>query len=137
MICKMCNTENTDGTRFCQSCGQPLYEADNTNYSDAVQNNQPYYPPTPQYQQSSQNNRPTESYPMSVGSWIGVFFLSLIPIANIILLFVWAFGGTSKVSLKTYARAQLILSLIAVLIVAIIAIIIVAVGASASSYYYY
>lgn len=125
MICKMCNTENPDGNSFCQNCGQPLNETVNSN----VQNYQ-------YYQQSGQNNRPTESYPMSIGSWIGVFFLSFIPIANIILLFVWAFGGTSKVSLKNYARAQLILALIAILLVVILAVIIGVVGVSATSYYY-
>ncbi len=49
--------------------------------------------------------------PVRVGEWIGVFFLSMIPIINIIMLLVWAFGNT-KPSKSNYAKAVLIMMVI-------------------------
>ena len=60
---------------------------------------------------------------VSVGHWIGIFFLSMIPCVNLVLLFVWAFGGTPKRSLKNYARAQLLLAAIALGVAIVVAII--------------
>ncbi|MEG0770717.1 MAG: hypothetical protein RR436_02350 [Clostridia bacterium] len=54
---------------------------------------------------------------VSIGGWMGIMCLNLIPILGtviyLILILVWAFGGTKKVSLKNYARANLLLILIA------------------------
>lgn len=46
---------------------------------------------------------------MTVGKWIGTFLLMLIPIVNIVLMFVWAFGSNVNRSKKTYFQAQLIM----------------------------
>ena len=46
---------------------------------------------------------------MTVGQWIGTFLLMLIPIVNIVLMFVWAFGSNTNRSKKTYFQAQLIM----------------------------
>jgi hypothetical protein len=51
----------------------------------------------------------TENKPVSVGEWIVTFILLAIPIVNIILLFVWGFGGSAHPSKKTYAQATLII----------------------------
>ncbi|MCL2694703.1 MAG: hypothetical protein FWE69_00065 [Clostridiales bacterium] len=48
---------------------------------------------------------------VSVGNWIGTFFLTLIPVVNIIMLFVWAFGAQTK-SKRNYGRAMLWMTLI-------------------------
>ena len=53
-----------------------------------------------------------------------------IPIVNVIMLFVWAFGGTEKYSLKTWARARLVVALISVLVIAILVIVFIAMGGS-------
>ena len=46
---------------------------------------------------------------MTVGNWVGTFLLMLIPIVNIVLMFVWAFGSNVNRSKKTYFQAQLIM----------------------------
>ena len=82
---------------------------------------------------------------VSVLHWIGIFCLNIIPcvgpIVYLIMMFVWAFGSTPKKSLKNFARAQLILSAIALGIMIIMIIISVATGAAifsgSSSYNYY
>lgn len=115
----------------------------NTSYQTQQQPyNYGYQQPTPPVNNIyvQQPTRSTEH--VSVGGWIGVFFLGILPIVNIVMLFVWAFGGTSKQSLKNYARAALILWLIAVVLIIITIAIIFALGANIwggfrSLYYYY
>ena len=50
-----------------------------------------------------------ENRPMSVADWVGSILLLLIPIANIVLLFVWAFGGNAPISQRNWARAHLLI----------------------------
>lgn len=45
---------------------------------------------------------------MSVGDWLITMVIMAIPIVGFIMLFVWAFGDTSKPSRKTWATAALI-----------------------------
>jgi hypothetical protein len=46
---------------------------------------------------------------MSVGDWIITMIITAIPLIGFIMLFVWAFGDSSKPSRKTFAIAALIL----------------------------
>ncbi|MBR6823777.1 MAG: hypothetical protein IKM70_01745 [Firmicutes bacterium] len=48
---------------------------------------------------------------MTVGGWIKTQLILMIPLVNIIMVFVWAFGDGNK-SRKNYFRAQLLLTLI-------------------------
>ena len=136
MTCPNCGAPVTDPD-FCNSCGTPLRENKNNNYGDSYNNarhaqrnerqsyQQPVYQqPVPVYVDSSASRlglHPDEH--VSTWGWIGRWVLMCIPILNIILLLVWGFGGSSKRSLVTWARAQLVLTLISI-IIAVIAIII-------------
>ncbi|TSA31139.1 MAG: hypothetical protein D4R65_11635 [Verrucomicrobiaceae bacterium] len=51
----------------------------------------------------------TENKPVSIGDWIVTIILLAIPVVNLIMLLVWAFGGSVHPSKKNYARATLIL----------------------------
>lgn len=44
----------------------------------------------------------------TLGDWIVTYLLMMLPIANIVLLFIWAFGSTTGPSKKNWARATLI-----------------------------
>ena len=46
--------------------------------------------------------------PMSVGDWIVTYLLTCIPLIGFILIFVWAFSGTTQPSKKSWAQATLI-----------------------------
>ncbi|MCB2293251.1 hypothetical protein LGK95_06930 [Clostridium algoriphilum] len=46
---------------------------------------------------------------MTLKDWIITYLLLLIPIANIVLMFVWAFGQDVNQSKKTFFQAQLII----------------------------
>jgi len=62
---------------------------------------------------------------VSFGEWIGTFLLLMIPIVNIILLFVWAFGSNTKLSKANFAKASLFLSAICIVLYLIIAFVFV------------
>jgi len=46
---------------------------------------------------------------MTLGNWLTTFLLLAIPVVNIVLLFVWAFGKGVNKSKKTYCQAELII----------------------------
>lgn len=58
----------------------------------------------------SYNNQYDET--VSVGDWLGSLFLTLIPVVGIVLVFVWAFGSSTKPSKRNFFRAYLIYALI-------------------------
>ncbi|HEX3624741.1 MAG TPA: hypothetical protein VH280_04870 [Verrucomicrobiae bacterium] len=51
----------------------------------------------------------TEYRAVSVGNWILTFILLSIPLVNLIMLIVWAMGGTSYPSKKTFAQAYFVI----------------------------
>ena len=132
MNCNHCGAPLLPGEKFCTSCGASVTQ---TNQQTAPQQPQNYGDPYQQTRQAPQQNRYQQPvYPqnqpeyhvgehVSTWGWIGRWLLMCIPIVNVILLLVWGFGGSSKRSLVTWARAQLILTLISVVIAVVAAII--------------
>ena len=55
------------------------------------------------------DNKKTQYKPMSVGDWILTFLIMVIPIVNIVMLFVWGFGNNTHPSKASWAKAALIL----------------------------
>ncbi|SHJ21633.1 hypothetical protein [Hespellia stercorisuis] len=85
-----------------------------------------------QYSNSSQN--PTDdNSPMSMGDWIVTLLLMMIPCANIVLMFVWAFGH-GNVNRKNWCRASLAIMGVLLGIYILVAIFAVVVGISAFRY---
>jgi succinate dehydrogenase/fumarate reductase cytochrome b subunit len=64
----------------------------------------------PTYPQSS------TSGVISVKDWMITILLLVIPIVNIVMLFVWAFGGGVNSSKANYAKASLIWALIGIVL---------------------
>ncbi len=50
--------------------------------------------------------------PVPITEWIITFFLLAIPLLNIILLFIWAFGSDTNPSKANFAKAYLIIFVI-------------------------
>ena len=66
-----------------------------------------------QNQYQSYNPYPTKNQSIvSIGDWIITFILMVIPIVNLVMLFVWAFGGNTPESKANWAKARLIFMLI-------------------------
>lgn len=62
----------------------------------------------------------TNYKPTTVGNWMLTYLLLCIPLVNIVLLFVWAFGSNTPVSKANWAKASLIWALIAIAIYGVI-----------------
>jgi hypothetical protein len=57
---------------------------------------------------------------ITVGDWMITILIMIIPLINIIMLFVWAFSGGPKVSKANWAKASLLWLLIMIVIYIII-----------------
>lgn len=57
-----------------------------------------------------------EQLPISVGDWIVTLLILLMPLINLIMLFVWAFGDSTHPTKKNFAKAYLIILAILIFI---------------------
>ena len=73
----------------------------------------------------------------STGQWVLTLLLVCIPIVNIILIFVWAFGSNTEPSKKNWARANIIWAVIGIIFCAALVAISTAMGFDWSQYYHY
>ncbi|MBQ2094159.1 MAG: hypothetical protein II190_06230 [Ruminococcus sp.] len=132
MICRNCGGEYPDYKDNCPNCGTRNPNVSYNSQYSAPQNSGNRNCGQYGYQQPVNTvyvNEPDVHYDehVSIGGWIGRWIVMCIPIVNIIMLFVWAFGGSRKYSLKTWARARLLLALI-VIIALLITVIVLAVS---------
>ncbi len=58
--------------------------------------------------ESSQDLTSTQSQAISTGEWVVTLLISAIPLVNIIMWFVWAFGSGTPESKSNWAKATLI-----------------------------
>ncbi|MDO4540178.1 MAG: zinc ribbon domain-containing protein [Syntrophomonadaceae bacterium] len=122
-FCTNCGAENADGTKFCVSCGnamassaaQPAPAASTAR--GAVAYAAPAAPvyTAPQVQYASPGGAPAAPTGptgpiMSVGQFMITFLLLCIPILNLVLMFMWAFGSKPDLNpnKKNMARAMLL-----------------------------
>lgn len=142
MNCPQCGVElSLEGAKFCQECGNALTHTGGqaeaaTTIEVAVQPPIATPPPqpvqqahtpaaeqvTPQpvqnapAQQKVQQSQSTDINPRDkvygIGGFLGTLLLLLIPIANIVLLIIWAVSGTVNRNKKNFAIAYLILLVI-------------------------
>lgn len=134
MICKNCQNSIPDDSNVCEFCGTRIKEPGEQNTASSNEytaqervtplNNQSFRePPKEEF---------NEEEHVSVWQWVGIMAINLIPcvgpLAYIIMMFVWGFGSTPKHSLKTYARASLIMALIGIVLYIILFVIIFAVA---------
>ena len=53
---------------------------------------------------------------VTTGNWIITYLIMCIPLINIIMLFVWAFGGGAQASKANWAKASLIRIVISIIL---------------------
>lgn len=129
--CPYCGTINIDTKNAQQTREYSNDYRDNNRQDYYVQQNNPQYNRNQYnegYRQPVYNGYYRSDEPVSIGSWIGVWLLTCIPIVGFIMLIVWACGGTRKTSLKNWARAQFIIFLILILIGVIFSLIMYSTG---------
>ena len=93
MFCKKCGTQMNDDAKFCPSCGAVNGAQSQQTYAPPQQ---AYVPPQPQAQYQMMNQY--LSTPLTMGQYIGMFFLKAIPLVGLILYLMWAFGSSVNVN---------------------------------------
>lgn len=53
---------------------------------------------------------------VSIGDWVITMIIMMIPLVNLIMLFVWAFGSGTSESKANWAKASLIFMLVGIII---------------------
>lgn len=109
-LCPNCSTPILPGQTVCSLCGAPLYGGEQPVYP------QPPYPQAPYQQPAYPQYAPDRTAPMTLGNWICTMLLMIIPIANLVLLIVWAASSKTNISKQNWARSALIFMGVAVLI---------------------
>lgn len=106
MYCPNCGSEIKENSTFCTNCGKAVSTTEcrsaehDYNHAAEPTGASAGYPVPPT---QSANGDCME--PMTVKDYIGMMLLMLIPVANIVLLFVWAFGGPTNRNKRNYCRA--------------------------------
>ncbi len=145
-FCESCGSPNPQNSKFCQKCGKSIPVASSTTTPPRPSAPPPVTTPPPVRQQQtapntsyvppvaqnySQQTQPPNYYPnfgqdvspLSVGQFFLMMFLMCIPVVNIILIFIWAFGSNVNVNKKNFSRAILIWVLISIAISIILSIV--------------
>ncbi len=68
---------------------------------------------------------------MSVKEWLLTLLILCVPLVNIIMMFVWGFGSSTKPTKANFCKAYLILTAI-VIVLYVLLIMVVGIGAAAS-----
>jgi len=89
MYCVKCGKQLEDGKTFCKDC-----KCENAGIA---------------------LREPQRDEILTVGDYIGIMLLMIIPAINIIMLLSWAFSRNVNPNRRNYARAMLIVSLIGIL----------------------
>ena len=95
--CHNCGNSISSEASTCIHCNKPVSKK-----QEATIVNQP----TPSYPYPSNLN--TEVQIPSVGDWLIIFLLLLIPLVNIILLLVWAFSSDTNPVKANFSKAALL-----------------------------
>lgn len=102
MFCKRCGSENPEGAKFCRKCGASII-ADSTTSNQKQQYQESYTTPF-QGGKITIDDLPAEYRPIGMWGYFGYSLLFNIPFVGWIIALVFAFGVTSNVNLKNYAR---------------------------------
>jgi hypothetical protein len=62
------------------------------------------------------NENPQRNLPVTVGDWILTMLIMVIPLVNLIMLLVWSFSGSTKISKANWAKASLVWMLIGIVV---------------------
>ncbi len=98
-ICPSCGASLNEGDSFCQSCGTPRPEAGWRMTADAS---------LPSVSAPSVPAAPSAK-PVSMGAFIGLLLLFLIPVVGVIAAFIFAFFVKKNETVSNFARAVLVI----------------------------
>lgn len=106
MQCPQCGNPMAPDAQFCGNCGATMMQT--------------YNAPPQAYQPQQQMYQNPNTQPLGVGDYMLMFILLALPLINLIMLFVWAFGN-GNLNRKNYAKAALVFMIIGVVLSVIFA----------------
>ena len=96
MNCPSCNNEIKEGVNACPNCGEVLVKKERGNIT---------FPLNPL------------AKPLSTGSYMIMMLLGMISPINVILYLIWALSPNTNINRKNFARAMLLMWLIAIILI--------------------
>jgi len=135
MFCENCGKQIPDDAAFCTHCGAKQLKTPTPSQTvNRVQPPQPVRPNAPQPPPQASGGVDL----ITMGQYLIMFLIMCIPIAGIVMLFIWGFGNETGPNKKNFARAYLVMMAIAIGVGILISIVMGAIIASImSSMYYY
>lgn len=134
MFCENCGKKIPDDAAFCTHCGAKQVGTSPSTQSVASV-------PAPQPTRASAPKQQTQASGgvdlISMGQYLIMFLIMAIPIANIVMLFVWGFSSETGPNKKNFARATLIMMAIGIGVGILVGIVMAAIMASIMSTMYY
>jgi cation transport ATPase len=138
MFCANCGKELEDDAKFCEACGEKVEAEDVETQSEEEvtvtetkteqvkeeikeepkpqpvkkEEPKPQEKPAPVYTETKKTPGVLRTKPLGIFSYIWMFILMSIPVVNIIMVLVWAFGRNKNVNKKNYAWAIIIMFIV-------------------------
>lgn len=116
--CIQCGVDLPEGAKFCSGCGAAIVPAADIPTETTTREVPAQPAPAPAAAPQANEDTPpapgSRYEPVSTKGFIGIMFLMLIPLVNLLLLLVWAFGGCRKVNKQNFAKAMLVWMLIGI-----------------------
>lgn len=137
MFCENCGKQIPEDAAFCTNCG-----AKQTAKTGTVPISQPVsQAAAPKVERPASYQQTPKVYDevdrISMGQYLIMFLITAIPIAGIVMLFIWAFGSETGPNKKNFARAYLIMMAIGIGLCILMSIVMGAIVASMMSTLYY
>ncbi len=78
-------------------------------------------------------SNPINSRPMSVKDWVLTLIILALPLVNLVMLLVWAFGSNGNINRKNYCLASLLVFAVVMGVTVVLTVLVTIVGAIAGS----
>jgi RNA polymerase subunit RPABC4/transcription elongation factor Spt4 len=123
MYCQECGSEINEDSIVCQSCGTkvvaevsegPTSEVLVEEVKESSEIYSELMSSTPTQKVVDQKESSYE--PIKLSQWLLTFLILMVPIVNLVMPFVWAFGSDTHPSKRTFFQAYLIFSAIAIVL---------------------
>ncbi len=123
-FCNHCGASVGEDDRFCTVCGKPI-----TVESAAEQ-------PKASHEENHKQAE-LDREPITVGGYLIMFLVMCIPVVNLVVLLLWAFGKNGNVNRRNFSRAALIYIAIGIVLSISAALFFVGIFANAVQYQYH
>lgn len=102
--CHHCGASVNEEDRFCTVCGKPL------SVGESAAEEQRTAEQTKEEKKEHQNKQELhlDKEPITLGGYMFMFLILCIPIVNLVVLLLWAFGKNGNVNRRNFSRAALI-----------------------------